>query len=372
MNAFKTLSKRLKTRLALKSLSEGQVIASKLIGFSSTNAASASLVKASGKLTEKNFVESVQLPKTFEFTEKKFRVKSRIYEYDSHDIILELLYFMMNMNTDDGHSRPYCFSILVDNEEFVVNHVYYKVNTGFILYAYTAATSLSLSKVFTDFIEEDLPDGCIVNVDFETAISGKSIILSVDGNFTKVIDLNKSKLRLLRFNSEALSCISSSEESRLQRCIQSIHNNFGSFTYNDLIKMGEGIEDQPVFITNNHNDSSTEDKMLMVCSDVQLNEGVITISTYLEDYDDHLNYCKKLTASPNENSAQILFWNEAIEIFKSQPNHLREEPVRFYVMSDVVGKQYTVPIGVEFCIPDNEGYSIEMGCLRVVKPRKAL
>ncbi|OXX47425.1 hypothetical protein B9J93_06815 [Vibrio sp. V17_P4S1T151] len=90
VNAFKTLSKRLKTSLSLKSLSEGQVIASKLFGFSSTNAASASLVKASGKMTEKNFVESVQIPEVFEFTEKKFRVKSRIYEYDSHEIILEL------------------------------------------------------------------------------------------------------------------------------------------------------------------------------------------------------------------------------------------------------------------------------------------
>ncbi|KOF27998.1 hypothetical protein ND973_13825 [Vibrio diabolicus] len=370
VNAFKTLSKRLMTSLSLKSLSEGQVIASKLFGFSSTNAASASLVKASGKLTEKSFVESMQLPEVFEFTESECRTEAGIYEYDPYDITLELLSCMMTILIEESeHDREYCFSVLVDNEEFVVNHLQYNMDNGFELHVCTAATALSKGKVITVHSDEQLPDGYLDHVSFEASISRNSMTLWVDGKFSKTIDLSKSKVRLLSFNSEILSCVSPTEESRLQRCIQSMHNNFGSFTYNDLIKMGEGIEDQPVFLTNSAL-MPNQNQELLVCSDMLLNEGVITISSYLIDYESQMNWFDQVATTMNAAADPILYWKEAIETLKSLPNHLIEEPVRFLIMNNSMFKQYTVPIGVQFCI-SFDGGELGIGQLKLVKPRKA-
>ncbi|WMN80813.1 hypothetical protein NI385_25725 (plasmid) [Vibrio parahaemolyticus] len=370
VNAFKTLSKRLKTSLSLKSLSEGQVIASKLFGFSSTNAASASLVKASGKLTEKSYVETMQLPDVFEFTESECRTEAGIYEYDPYDITLELLSCMMTILIEESeYDREYCFSVLVDNEEFIVYYFEYNMDSGFELHAYTAANALSKGKVITVHSDEELPDGYLDHISFESSISRNSIKLSVDGKFSKTIDLSKSKVRLLSFNSEILSCVSPTEESRLQRCIQSMHNNFGSFTYNDLIKMGEGIEDQPVFLTNSAL-MPNQNQELLVCSDMLLNEGVITISSYLIDYETQMNWFDQVATTMNAAADPILYWKEAIETLKSLPNHLREEPVRFLIMNNSMLKQYTVPIGVEFCI-SFDGGELGIGQLKLVKPRKA-
>lgn len=370
VNAFKTLSKRLMTSLSLKSLSEGQVIASKLFGFSSTNAASASLVKASGKLTEKSFVESMQLPEVFEFTESECRTEAGIYEYDPYDITLELLSCMMTILSEESeYNRDYCFSVLVDNEEFVVSFFHYDMHNGFELHAHTAATALSMGEVITVSSHEELPDGYIDHISFESSISRNSIKLSVDGKFSKTIDLSKSKVRLLSFNSEILSCVSPTEESRLQRCIQSMHNNFGSFTYNDFIKMSEGIEDQPVFLTNSAL-MSNQNQELLVCSDMLLNEGVITISSYLINYESQMNWFDQVATTMNAAADPILYWKEAIETLKSLPNHLREEPVRFLIMNNRTIKQYTVPIGLEFSIFLGGG-ELAIGQLKLVKPRKA-
>ncbi len=368
LNTFKTFSKKLKQAADYKTLAQSQVTAANLLGFSSVNATTASLPKASGKFKQKDFVEELNLPEKFEYLDSKHRTESTIFDRDSYDNAIELLSNMLAIIEEDDDKS--CFSILVNNEEFVVYNIEYSMDEGFTVFAFSAAKALLQGSVYANAQDGFNSFKYIDHASYELAMNRNSFKLVVDAEYTKTVSLDGDTLKALSFNSDVLSSVSRSEDARLNSVVKTMQENFNAFTYNDLIKISRGVADQPLLITN----ESAVDGECLVCDGIDMIEGVLVISTYLVSYDEHVEWIKHHNKQNIEYVNRTLHWKEAVELLKQQPKHLIEEPVRFFINNDYMLKQYVVPIGVEARFPvvyHEDEKETFIGKFKLVKPKAA-